>query len=106
MLSALLRGYSLGYTGGIDELSIYNRVLNAPEIKAIYLARATGKMLASANMQPGQAAGVVLLSNGSIIGVAMTDGGASYTNVPSVSVLGGGGDGAVLRAHHDQWRDR
>ena len=34
---------SRGFTGSIDELSIYNRALSAPEIQAIYSAGSAGK---------------------------------------------------------------
>ena len=78
------------YSGAfVDELSIYNRILVASEIQAIYNAGTAGKCRL---LRVSTANAVVV--NDFVVGATITDGGYGYTNTPTVKIIGGGGSGA------------
>ncbi len=47
---------------------------------------------------PATAIGVPVITNGSLAGVTIVDGGSGYTSIPLVRIIGGGGTGAVAVA--------
>lgn len=73
-----------GFTGGIDELRIYNRALSSNEVAQLYVS----------TLPPHGASGIAVLVAPFIVGVNLTDNGAGYTNTPLVRFIGGGGSGA------------
>ena len=73
----------------VDEMSLYDRMLSATEIQALYNAGSAGKCrsLRAATASPVLAYDFVVAAN-------ITDGGYGYTHPPTVKIIGGGGSGA------------
>jgi len=86
-------GETTFFSGAVDEFRLYNRALSDVEVKALY--EYERQPLVS---NPRMATGVAQVVNGFVIGAAVTDGGLGYTNVPVVTISGGGGSGATARA--------
>jgi hypothetical protein len=53
--------------------------------------------------EPRRAIATAVLSNGFVVGARITNGGARYTEVPSVRIIGGDGSGAEGVAILDNW---
>ncbi len=72
----------------VDEMSLYDRMLSATEIQALYNAGSAGKCrsLRAATASPVLAYDFVVAAN-------ITDGGYGYTHPPTVKIIGGGGSG-------------
>jgi hypothetical protein len=79
--------------GALDEIRVYKRAFPLLEIAALYEYEKVQQ-----NPVPRQATGVLSLVNGFVVGASVTDGGLGYTNVPLVTISGGGGSGATARA--------
>ena len=79
-----------GYSGSIDDLRIYNRVLSAAEVAQLYQYESS--------CSPHHAVASANVVNGSVVGATMVDGGCGYTNAPLILIQGGGGSGATATA--------
>lgn len=78
------------WNGFLDDIRIYNRALSSNEVEALYQYEApTCSSAANA---------VALITNGFVIGADIVNSGCGYTNVPSVTIIGGGGSGAMAQA--------
>jgi hypothetical protein len=73
----------------IDDIRVYNRVMDAAAIVGIYASESP----------PHAAQAVVEVVAGSVVNVVVTDLGAGYTGAPPIRVLGGGGMDAQLHAY-------
>ena len=82
-------GAGLLYSGGMDEISLYDHALSSSQIQAIYSAGISGKCPV-----PRPAAATAYVTNGFVVAATMTGAGYGYTNVPTVRIIGGGGSGA------------
>lgn len=89
--------YTQSFIGGIeaiiDDFRIYNRALSDAEVKALYDYE---KLPPTSN--PRIATAIAQVVNGFVVGATVTDGGGGYTNTPSVTLSGGGGNGATAKA--------
>lgn len=79
------------FTGFVDEIRLYSRVLSDAEVKGVYSYETNPQPL---KVRPATATAQVV--NGFLVGATITDGGYGYTNAPGVSVVGSGGQGAIL----------
>jgi len=71
-------------SGDIDDFKLYDRVLAADEIGALF----------QLGGNPSQATATAQTDNGFVVGITVTSGGRGYTNDPAVTLVGGGGTGA------------
>ena len=78
------------FNGSIDDVRIYNRAITSDE--AIQLYSETDFC------SPHIASAEAILFNGFVVGATITDSGCGYTNVPTVSIVGGGGSNATATA--------
>lgn len=79
------------FFGAVDDVRIYRRPLSASEISSLY----NQERLPRTPRLPSVVAQVI---NGFVVGFSIQDGGFGYTNVPTVTLTGGGGTGAVAEA--------
>ncbi len=79
------------FNGYIDEVRVYSRVLSDAEVKGLYTFETNPQPL---KVRPATATAQVV--NGFLVGATITDGGYGYTNAPGISVVGSGGQGAIL----------
>ena len=91
------------YSGLIDDVRIYNRALSSAEVQSLYnfekvVSDATPLAAVGVTDFPSQAFAMAQVVNGFVVGVAVVNGGNLYTNVPSVTIFGGGGVGAQASA--------
>ncbi len=82
---------NIPFSGQLDDLRIFERGLMAVEVQALYNLERTPP-------QPRNAAATVDVANGVVVGWHLTDGGFGYTSPPVVTVIGGGGTGAIAIA--------
>ncbi|HEX4121724.1 MAG TPA: LamG domain-containing protein [Verrucomicrobiae bacterium] len=75
------------FTGAIDDVRVYNRPLSVSEIRELYQYESLPNL-------SYQATGVAQLTSTFVTAVVVTYGGFGYTNVPDVTLSGGGGSGA------------
>jgi hypothetical protein len=76
------------FVGSVEEVLLYSRVLSPDEIQ----------QLARLACAPHAAKATATVVNGFVVGATLTDGGCGYTNIPTVSIQGGGGTGATATA--------
>ncbi len=82
------------FLGILDEFSVYSRVLSPIEIAAIYNLGSAGKCAFPSFGPPRTATATAQWAGAFIVGVNIVDGGAGYTNTPTLRFIGGGGTGA------------
>ncbi len=82
-----------GFDGLIDDVRIYNRSLSDAEIKSLFIYESK-PFPAIQLAAPSPAKAIAQIINGGILGITITDGGTGYTNPPTISFEGGGGNGA------------
>ncbi len=81
------------FDGSLDDIRIFNRTLSEGEVRSLYDFESL-----TAHGSPRTAKAIAQIVNGFVVGATVTDGGSGYTNVPMVSISGGGGSGATARA--------
>jgi Concanavalin A-like lectin/glucanases superfamily len=79
------------FNGFIDEVRVYSRALSDSEVKGLYTYETNPQPL---KVRPATATAQVV--NNFLVGATITDGGYGYTNAPGVTIVGSGGQGAVL----------
>lgn len=81
------------FAGELDDVRIYNRALTDAEVKGLFNYESIPQP------QPvHQATATAQLDNGFLVNILISDGGYGYTNVPNVTIVGGGGHGATALA--------
>ena len=83
------------YSGGIDNLRIYNRALSDGEVKVLYDYESTPPQN---NLNPRTSTATTQVVNGFVVGATITDAGYGYVENPTVTITGGGGTGAKATA--------
>jgi hypothetical protein len=86
-------GESLFFVGAVDDVRVYNRALSSNEVQELYEYEA-----APEPCLPRPATASATVEDGFVIAVTLTDGGCGYTSAPTVTITGGGGNGAQAEA--------
>jgi hypothetical protein len=83
------------WKGKIDDVRFYNRGLSDSEVQSLYQAE-----LFDVPCSPRRALAVAQIVNGFLVGATLTESGCGYTNnpLPTVTITGGGGSGAIAQA--------
>jgi hypothetical protein len=79
------------FRGDIDDFRVYNRALSAAEVKSLY-------QQSTAAVRSDRATAYATTDGGFVVGVTVSSPGKGYTNAPVVTLVGGGGKGAVAVA--------
>jgi len=83
------------FFGRLDDFRVYNRALSSSEVQELYAYESVPQ---SQPCLPYAATATATIVNGFVVGATLTDGGCGYTNTPEVSLVGGGGSGAIATA--------